>query len=84
MVVHLKHIRIQMIHKMHGQFTVYSRIKGRHDVHLLDLVRICLGPCIVLPCRIIRRIYFCIHVFQFFRIVCSVAVTDRISPPSLK
>ena len=84
MIVYLKHIRIQMIHEMDSQILICSSIKGRHDIHLLDLIRICLGPGIVFSCSVICRIYLGIHVLQFFRIIRAVTVPDRVCSPSFQ
>ena len=81
-VIHFKHIRVQIIHKVDRQFLADSSVKGRHDIHLLDLVRVCLCPGIVFSRRIICGVNLCIHIFQVFRIVRTVTVADRVCSPS--
>ena len=83
MIVDLQHIRVQMIHQMNRQFTVHSRIKWCHDIHLLDFVRICLCPLIILSSRIICRINLRIYTSQFFGIISPIAIPDCVCPPAL-
>ena len=70
-----------MVHQMDRQFAPHRRIKRGHDIHLLDLIRVRFCPFIILSCRVICRIDFCIYFFQFFRIIRPIAVTDGVSSP---
>ena len=72
-----------MIHKVDLKFLLRCCMERTHDVHLLDLIRVCLCPCIVFSCCIISSVDLCACVFEFCRELCSIAVTDRICAPFL-
>ena len=55
--IYCQHIRIQMIHQMNLQFIRCSCMERCHDIHLLDFLRICLCPDIILTGCIISCIY---------------------------
>ena len=79
--IHLQHIRIQMLHQMNRQFSLRCRMERCHNIHLLNLIRIRFRPCIIFSGCIICCVYLRIHLLQFFRVIRSVTVTDRIRPP---
>ena len=50
-------------------------------IHLLNLIRVRFRPYIIFSGCIICCVYLRIHLLQFFRVIRSVTVTDRIRPP---
>ena len=79
-----KHIRIQMVHQVYLQSIGNCRVKRCHDIHLLDLFRMCLRPGIILSGSIIGSIYLGPCIFQLCRKFCSVTVTDGICTPLIQ
>ena len=59
-------------------------MKARHDVALLYLVRVCLGPDIVLSGCVIGGIHLRIRAFQRFGVIRSVTVPDGVRAPALQ
>ena len=78
-----EHIRIEALHKINLKNLLSSCISWSHYIHLLDFIRICLGPGIVFSSGIVSRIYLKSFILKFYRKVCTVAVSDGISSPSL-
>ena len=58
-------------------------MKRSHNIHLLNLIRIRLRPYIIFSGCIICCVYLRIHLLQFFRIIGTIAVTNRICAPFL-
>ena len=83
MVVHFQHIRVEMVHQVDGKLALHRCVERCHDIHLLDLIRIGLGPRIVLSCCVICGVNLRVHVLQLFRIIRPVTVTDSIGSPAL-
>ena len=79
--INLEHVRIQMVHQVNGQLTFSCIIERCHDIHLLNLIRVCFCPCIVFSGCIISGVNLGIHMAQLLRIVCSVTVADSVCAP---
>ena len=70
--IHLQHCRVQVIHQVNLQRVLYRRMERGHNVHLLHLVRVRLGPGVVLA-----------GIFQLLGELCAVAVTQGVCAPAL-
>ena len=73
-----------MIHQMDFQSIRHCRVKGCHDIHLLDFFRMCLCPGIILSSGIISCINLCAGFLQLCRKFRSVTVTDGICTPLIQ
>ena len=62
MAVYFQHFRINSAHQMNGKCIRFCSIELCHNIALLNLIRICFCPLIVLSCCIISRIYFRIYI----------------------
>ena len=69
-------------HQRNFQRFINRRIKSRHDIALLHLIRIFLRPFIVFSGRIIGRINLCTGFNQLLGKFCSITIPDRICAPS--
>ena len=81
--VYGKHIRIKMIHKMNFKLFFNCRVERCHNIHLLNFIRICLCPGIILSCGVIGGIDFCARVFKLLGEFRAVAITNCICAPNI-
>ena len=79
--VHLHQLRADALHQRDGHGVAGCGVEAGHDVALLHLVRVRLGPCVILAGGIIGGVDLCIGILQLLRKVGAVAVADGISTP---
>ena len=79
--VHLHQLRADALHQRDGHGVAGSGVEAGHDVALLYLVRVRLGPCVVLAGGIIGGVDLCIGILQLLRKVGAVAVADGVCTP---
>ena len=79
--VHLHQLRADSLHQRDGDRVAGCGVETGHDVALLHLVRVCLGPCVILAGGIIGGVDLCIGILQLLRKIGAVAVADGICTP---
>ena len=82
-VVDLQQLAADPLHQGDAKRVFLRSIKGRHDVALLDLIGVCLGPCVVLAGRIVGGIDLGTGILQFLGELGAVAVAQGIRTPAL-
>ena len=82
--VYLQQLLADSLQKGDGQGAAGSGVKAGHDVTLLDLIGVGLGPGVVLAGGVVGGIDLGVHLFQGVRIVGAVAVPDGIGTPALQ
>ncbi|CDD87270.1 unknown [Blautia obeum CAG:39] len=61
--IYFQHVRVEMVHKVDLKFLICCCMERAHDVHLLDLIRICLCPCVIFSCCIVGSVDLCTRIF---------------------
>ena len=79
--VHLHQLRADALHQRDGHGVAGGSVKAGHDVALLHLVRVRLGPCVILAGGIVGGVDLCIGILQLLRKVGAVAVADGVCTP---
>ena len=79
--VHLHQLRADALHQRDGDGVARGGVEPGHDVALLHLVRVRLGPCVILAGGIIGGVDLCIGILQLLWKVGAVAVADGIGTP---
>ena len=82
--VHLHQLVADPLHQGDGQGPARGGVKARHDIALLHLVGVGLGPGVILPGGVVGGVDLGVHRFQFLGIVGAVAVPDGVRPPTLE
>ena len=82
--VHLHQLAADPPHQRDGQRAARGGVEARHDVALLDLVGVGLGPGVVLPGGVVGGVDLGVGSLQLLRVVGAVAVPDGIRPPALQ
>ena len=62
-VIHFQHVRIQMIHQVNGKLLLHRCAERCHNIHLLDFIRIGIGPLVILPGRVVSGVDLGVHMF---------------------
>ena len=81
--IHLQHCRVQVVHQVDLQRVLHRRMERGHNVHLLHLVRVRLGPGVVLAGGAVGGVDLGAGVFQLLGELCAVAVTQGVCAPAL-
>ena len=76
--VDLELLGVEAVHQMDAQRRAARRVAVADQILLLDLIGVCLGPCVVLAGRIIGSVLFGGVRQQFLRHFGAVAVAQRI------
>ena len=76
-----EHGRVKTIHQIDGKSVAFGCVKGSHHIDLLDFLRMCLGPRIILPGRVICLVYPGILSLKLLRELGAVTVAYRIGSP---
>ena len=82
-VVDLQQLAADPLHQGNLKGIFLRSIEGRHDVALLDLIGVCLGPCVVLAGGIVGGVDLGTGILQFLGELGAVAVTQGIRTPAL-
>jgi len=79
--VHLHQLRADALHQRDGHGVTGGGVEAGHNVALLHLVRVRLGPRVVLAGGVIGGVDLCVGILQLLRKVGAVAVADGICAP---
>ena len=82
--VYLHQLIRNALHQRDGKRLAHGGVKARHDIALLHLVRVGLGPGVILAGGVIGGINFGAGVLQCFREFRAVAVADGIRAPVIQ
>ena len=81
-VVDLQQFAADPLHQGDTKRIFLRSIEGCHDVALLDLIGVCLGPCVVLAGRIVGSVDLGTGILQFLRELGAVAVAQGVRTPA--
>ena len=82
--VDLHQLGVDTLHQGNGQLVRLGHVEARHDVALLHLIGVRLGPGVVLTRGVVGRVDLRVYALELFGIVGAVAVTDGIRAPALQ
>ena len=80
--VHFEQLTADAAHQLYGQRSAERGVEAGHDVALLHLVGIGLGPGVVLASGVVGGIHLGVHLFELLRVIRAVAVAYCVRAPA--